>query len=115
MIWAARARSLVCGLLVLVVLLYLCPSWLPPARRLDSAKLPVLTRTNQIDAHTEIRHGAGCKLIPVCFARRVHSPQAIHAMSGKDRATFRCSGRAKPGTTRSGAAGGAPGRRLISR
>src|SRR6185437_13705316 len=84
MIWAARARSLVCGLLVLVVLLYLCPSWLPPARRLDSAKLPVLTRTNQIDAHTEIRHGAGCKLIPVCFARRVHSPQAMHAMSGMD-------------------------------
>jgi hypothetical protein len=89
--------SFVCGLLVFVVLSYLCPSWLPPARRPDSGKLPVLTGTNQVGAHTlRSRHadGAGCKLHPLCVTRRplaTGDPRRVRQGAG---ATFKCA----PGT-----------------
>ena len=80
---------------------YLCPSWLPPARRPDSGKLPVLTGTNQADAHTEIPAWSGMQTSSLCASQgaptRHRRSMPCPARIG---ATFRCSrpahGRAAP-------------------
>jgi hypothetical protein len=78
-----RWPPLVCGLLVFAVLSCLCPSRLPPARKPDCGKLPMLTRTNPgRRLHAEIPAWADANLIHLRHKER-HPPHAAHAVSGQ--------------------------------
>jgi hypothetical protein len=72
----ALGPSLVCSLVAFVVLSYLCPSWLAPARRPDSGELPMLTGTNLLALSLKSRPGPGRKTHPVRHNTR-HSPRAV--------------------------------------
>ncbi len=73
------------------VLSCLCPSWLPPARRRTVANCPCSPEQTQAGAHTlKSGHGGGMQASSAVRHKARHSPPAIQAMSGKDRAAFRC-------------------------